>query len=287
MNTETNKKHRLALVIGSGSVKCAAGLGMFKVLQREGISADLVVGCSGGGLIASAIALGYSADDTKNLLLKLWTHETVSRFNTRSLLRIIMPRLFGFNEHFGLIDDRRMMKSLRDTFGEITFADTLIPLFLVATDLWNGEKVILDHGLLRDALRASIASPVVFSPWQVADRLLIDGAMSDPMPVDVAIREGAEVIIAMGFESPYHPRISSLLSYILQMTSVWNNNLLNSTFAFYNLAHHAEIIPIVPKFQKRIDFADTHLIPYIIEEGERATEQHVSYLKRLFASKEK
>ncbi|MGA2490245.1 MAG: patatin-like phospholipase family protein [Anaerolineales bacterium] len=283
MTTDTNKRNRLALVIGSGSVKCAAGLGMCKVLQREGISADLVVGCSGGGLIASTIALGYSTNDIENLMMRLWTHETVSKFDKRSLLRIIMPRWFGFNENFGLIDDRLMMKSLKDTFSEITFADTLIPLYLVATDLWNGEKVVLNQGLLRDAIRASIASPVIFRPWPVADHLLIDGAMSDPMPVDVAIREGAEVIIAMGFESPYHPQISSLLSYILQMTSVWNNNLLGSTFAFYNLAHHAEIIPIIPKFQKRIDFADTYLIPYIIEEGERATEQHVPYLKRLFA----
>lgn len=182
-----------------------------------------------------------------------------------------------------MIDDQLMMKSLRDTFGETKIEDTSIPLYLVATDIWNGEKVVMNKGLLVDAIRASIASPVIFRPWSVDGRLLFDGAMADPMPVDVAIREGAGVIIAMGFESPDHAQIPSLLSYLLQMTSVWNNNLLRSTFAFYNLAHHAEIIPIVPQFQQRIDFADTHLIPYIIEEGERATEQHLPYLKRLLS----
>ena len=282
MSKDTNQKNRLALVIGSGSVKCAAGLGMFKVLQREGISADLVVGCSGGGLIATTIALGYEAKDIEAMMLKLWTREMMSKFNPRSLLKIVFPRRFGFDEHFGLIDDRPMMKSLKDTFGEITFDEIKIPLYLVATDLWTGGKVVLKQGLLRDALRASMASPIIFPPWEVDGRLLIDGTLADPMPVDVAIREGAEVIISMGFESPYHAKIPSLLSYILQMTSVWNNNLLRSSFAFYNLAHHAEIIPIVPQFQKRINFADTHLIPYIIEEGERATEQHLPYLKRLF-----
>lgn len=281
MNTGKND---LALVIGSGSVKCAAGLGMYKVLQREGIKPDLVVGCSGGGLIASAIALGYTAEDIEALMLKLWTHEMVSKFHFPSLLRIVLPRLFGFNEHFGLVDDRSLMKCLNDVFKDITFADTQIPLYLVATDLWNGEKVVLHHGLLRNAVRASISSPVIFRPWEVDGKLLMDGAMSDPLPVDVAIREGAEVILAMGFASPYHPQIHSIMSLLLQMTSVWNNNLMRESYAFCNLAHHAEIIPIVPQFQKRIDFGDTHLIPYIIEEGERAVEPHVEYLKKLLSA---
>jgi NTE family protein len=286
MTTGTNKRNRLALVIGSGSVKCAAGLGLYRALQREGISPDLVVGCSGGGLIVSTIALGYSASDIETLMLKLWTRETISKIDPHSLLRIILPRWFGFNENFGLIDDRLLLKSLRDTFGDTKIEETSIPLYLVATNVWNGEKVVIHQGSMVDALRASIASPVIFRPWPVEGQLLYDGAMSDPMPVDVAIREDAGVIIAMGFESPYHAQMHSLMSYLLQMTSVWNNNLLHSSFAFYNLAHHAEIIPIIPQFQKRIDFADTHLIPYIIEEGERATNLHMPYLKRLLAGKQ-
>lgn len=284
MEMKKNGNKNLALVIGSGSVKCAAGLGLYKVLLREGIKVDLTVGCSGGGIIAAAIALEYSAEDIETLMLKLWTHDIMSKFNRMSLLRIIFPRWFGFNEHFGLVDDRPMMKVLRDICGNITFADMRIPLYLVATDLWNGKKVILKEGLLSDALRASIASPIIFPPWMVDGRLLIDGTMADPMPVDVAIQEGAEVILAMGFESPYHASIPSLLSYILQMTSVWNNNLLSALYSFYNLVHHAEIIPIVPQFEKRIDFADTHLIPYIIEEGERAVEPHVDYIKKVLSA---
>ena len=282
MPIDSKQKNRLAIVIGSGSVKCAAGLGMYKVLQREGIQVDLAVGCSGGSLIATAIALGYNAAEIEDMMLTVWKRELMSKIQFRSLLRMILPRWFGFNERFGLIDDRPIMNSLRDAFGGITFDDTLIPLYLMTTDFWNGEKVVLCQGELCDALRASIAAPVVFRPWPVDGRLLIDGSMSDPLPVDVAIREGAEVIMAMGFESPYHAQPSSILSIVLQMSSISNNNLLRSSFAFYNLAHHAEIIPIVPQFSKRIDFADTHLIPYIIQEGEHATKQHVPYLKRLF-----
>jgi NTE family protein len=285
MLIDLDKKNCLAIVIGSGSVKCAAGLGMYKVMQREGIQADLAVGCSGGSVIAASIALGYQVEEIENMLLTIWKRELMSKYYFRSLLRMILPRWFGFNERFGLIDDRPVMKSMQNVFGGITFENTLIPLYIMATDLWNGEKVVLHQGELANAIRASIAAPAVFRPWSVDGRLLIDGAMSDPLPVDVAIREGAEVIMAMGFESPYHTQISSILSIVLQMSSISNNNLLRSSFAFYNLAHHAEIIPIMPKFKKHIDFADTHLIPYIIEEGERATEQHLPYLKRLFGVK--
>ncbi|MBM3143772.1 MAG: hypothetical protein FJ010_02140 [Chloroflexi bacterium] len=282
MLKDSDRKNCLAIVIGSGSVKCAAGLGMYKVLQREGIQVDLAVGCSGGSLIATAIAMGYSAAEIEEMMLTIWRRELLSKIYFRSLLRLVLPRWFGFNERFGLIDDRPIMNSLQEVFGGISIEDTLMPLFLMATDLWSGEKVVLDRGSLVDAIRASIASPIVFRPWRVDGRLLIDGAMSDPLPVDVAIREGAGVIMAMGFESPYHARLSSILSIVLQMSSIANNNLLRASFAFYNLAHHAEIIPIVPQFKQRIDFADTHLIPYIIEEGERAAEEHVPYLKCLF-----
>lgn len=95
MTTDTNIHNRLALVIGSGSVKCAAGLGLYKALQRAGISPDLVVGCSGGGLIVSTIALGYSASDIEALMLKLWTRAKLSR-------RLIGARCCASYCHAGL-----------------------------------------------------------------------------------------------------------------------------------------------------------------------------------------
>jgi NTE family protein len=101
--------------------------------------------------------------------------------------------------------------------------------------------------------------------------------------VSVAIREGCDVIIAMGFEQPYQTNFGSLLGTIGQVTAVSMNNLLRSTFAFYNLAHHAEIVPIIPPFDRRIALGDTHLLPYIIEQGERAAEAELPYLRRLLA----
>jgi len=99
----------------------------------------------------------------------------------------------------------------------------------------------------------------------------------------VAIKEGVDIIIAMGFESPYQEHITSLMRYNFQISSVTSNNLLKTNFAFHNLAHHSEIIPILPEFQYRIKLFDTDKIPYVIEEGERAAEKQLRYIKELLA----
>ncbi len=278
-----HRRPRLAVVIGSGSVKCAAALGLLKVLKREGIGIDLFVGCSGGSLYAAMMALGTEPARAEEMTRALWTKELTARRNRVALLRAFVPFL-EFPKRFGLVDDRLIMQRLRSAFGDATFEQARIPLFLTATDFGNGEQVVFRSGPIVDAVRASIAIPYVFEPWPVGDRLFVDGFLSDPMPVGVAIKEGADIIVTMGFESPYQPRVTSLLRFAFQLSSITSNNLLRANFSFHNLAHHNEIIPIVPQFKERIGLFDTHRIPYVIEEGERATEQQLPYLRRLLAA---
>ena len=274
---------RVAVVLGSGSVKCAAALGLLKVLQREGIGIDMVVGCSGGSLYAALIALGHDVETSEAMTRRLWTKELTSRKNHRSLLSVFLPRIFGFDESFGMVNDALILKRLKTAFGEATFEQAQIPLYLTATDFHTGDQVVFESGSVVDAIRASIAIPYVFRPWSVNGRMLVDGFMSDPMPVGVAIKQGANIIVTMGFESPLQPKINSLIRFAFQLSSITSNNLLKSNFAFYNLAHHAEILPIIPEFKDRIHLFDTDKIPYVIEEGERAAERQIPYLRRLLA----
>jgi len=278
MMTEKTKPS-IALVIGSGSVKCAAALGLMKVLERENIKVDMVVGCSGGAIYASLIALGWSVERATEATLKMWTRDLTAKRNRRALLQVALPGIFKFNETFGLIDDGLINRRLKEGFGEATFAQTKLPLFVAATDLYNGEQVVLSEGPIAEAVRASLSIPYIFPPYRVNGRYLIDGFQSDPLPVGVAIKEGADIIIAMGFESPYQERISSLMRYNFQVSSITSNNLLKTNFAFHNLAHHSEIIPILPEFQHRIKLFDSEKIPYVIEEGERETEKQLRYIK--------
>jgi len=278
--TEKQDDLRVALVIGSGSVKCAAALGLMKVLERENINVNLVVGCSGGAIYAAQIALGWSIQKATETTLRMWTREVTAKRNSKAILQLAFPRLFKFDESFGLIDDRLINRRLCEGFEDATFAKTQIPLFLTATDLYNGEQVVLSEGTIAEAVRASISIPYIFPPHKVEGRFLVDGYQSDPLPIGIAIKEGADIIIALGFESPYQERITSLLRYNFQISSVTSNNLLKANYAFHNLAHHSEIIPILPEFKHRVKLFDTDKLPYVIEEGELAAEKELPYIQK-------
>jgi NTE family protein len=176
-----------------------------------------------------------------------------------------------------------VLERLRAGFGDARLEDAKIPLYLTATDFFTCEQVVFSRGSVIDAVRASIAIPYVFQPWKVGDRTYVDGFLSDPMPIGVAIKEGADVIITMGFESPYQSRVSSVMRFAFQLSSITSNNLLKANYAFHNLAHHHEILPIIPQFQHKIHLFDTDRIPYVIEEGERAAEKQIPYLRQLLA----
>lgn len=274
---------RVALVIGAGSTKCAAALGLWRSLRRHGIELDMVVGCSGGSMYAAVMALGYDLETCERLTRELWTRKVTSRRDTRSLLGAFLPKLFGFDGSFGMVDDRPLKAALERPFGGRRFEEATIPLRVVATDVGTGERVVIDRGSVLDAVRASIAIPYVWKPWPVEGRMLLDGCMSDPLPVDVAMREGAHVILAMGFESPYPRKVKSATRYAFQVNSIYTNNLLRANYAFHNLAHHAEIIPVLPDFDGPIGLFDTDRIPYVIEQGEQATEAQIPYLLRMLA----
>lgn len=277
-------KPRIALVIGSGSVKCAAALGLMKVFERENIELDMVVGCSGGSIYASLIALGWTVDRAIDTTLKMWTRDVTAKRSTRAILQLALPFIFKFDETFGLIDDSLINRRFREGYEGASFADTKIPLFVTATDLYKGEQVVVSEGSIAEAVRASISIPFIFPPHKLNGRYLIDGFQSDPLPIGVAIKEGADIIIAMGFESPYQEEITSLMRYNFQISSITSNNLLKTNYAFHNLAHHSEIIPILPEFKHKIKLFDTDKLPYVIEEGERAARKQLPFIKELLGN---
>lgn len=275
------KRKKIALVIGAGSVKCAAALGMWKVLAAEDIHFDMIVGCSGGSLYAAAMALDFSLPEIAENTRRLWNRSVTEKRDWRSLAGMLLPGVFGFGNRFGMMSDGPMLQGLRAVFGTRTFADTTIPLYIAATDFASGESVALHQGSLVSALRSSIAIPFIWPAWEHEGRLLIDGAASNPLPVDIAIREGADIILALGFESPLPSHVKSISRYAFYINGLMTNSLFRSNFAFHNAVHHAEIIAILPEFERPVRLFDTDLIPYVIECGEAAMRQQVGYVKQL------
>jgi len=274
-------KKKIALVIGWGSVKCAASLGVMRILRREGIEIDMVVASGGGSIFGSLLALGYDVESIIEMNNKLWTSEIAKQPNRLAIFQILFPKIFKVKNYFHLRDDRLINERLKNALGYNTFNDTKIPLFITATNYITGEQVTISDGSIYEAVRASIALPLIFPPLKKGEKLLADGFLSDPMPVGVAIQERADVILAMGFESVPQKERNSVSDFLLHINGVLSNNLLHASYAYYNLAHHSDLIPIIPQFEDEIHLFDTGKIPNIIEAGEREGEKLIPTLKKI------
>jgi NTE family protein len=228
--------------------------------------------------------MGHDADASRELTLRLWTKELAAKRNLRALFSAIAPKLLGFSvKRFGLRDDRLINRRLKDAFGDLRIEDLPIPLHITATNFLDGELVELSSGPVVPALRASLAIPFAFSPVEIDGQLLVDGYVSDPLPISVAMKHGARVIVAVGFESPMMEHIGSAGRFAMQFSSIMSNNLLRARYAFHSVAHHAEVITIIPEFQQRIRLFDTEKVPYIIDAGADAAREQITYLRRLLA----
>jgi len=272
-------QNRVALVIGSGGIKCAAVIGLWHVFQEEGFQIDSIVSCSGGSLYGTLIANDVDVKYMQEQSKILWTSEIMQGYTAN--LKASKDGTLRFNERSGMVDDSALNKNLEKIFGELTFSDLHLPLKIAATDMLTGEKVILSEGKVFDAIRASVAIPIIFPPWEVNGRLLTDGAASNPLPIDIAIQDGADIIVAMGFTLDYRTHFRSMTAVQEQLNSIYMNNILTSTYAFYNLAHHAEIFPIIPEFDGPLSMFDVDKIPDVIKRGEEATRAQLPHIKKL------
>ena len=165
MTSDILHKKGITLVIGSGAIKCAASIGMWQTLVEEDIEVDLVIGCSAGSIYGAGIAMGMSVDEIKKWSERTWTTELMQDYLLN--LKASKDGTLKYDERSGLVNDTVLNKRLKDIFGERTFEDLRIPLIVVATDMMTGEKVAVSSGKMFDAIRASVALPLIFPPWEI------------------------------------------------------------------------------------------------------------------------
>jgi NTE family protein len=275
---------KVALVLGAGSLKCAAAFGVVKVLLRHAVPIDLVVGCSGGAFCAAWLAAGgRDADQGAQRFAKGWAG-AFDRVDYRAVLSAVFPRLLRFNRRASIVSDRAINAGIKDFAADTMIEELRIPLHLVATDFITGEEVLLSQGRLADAIRATAALPLILPPWEIDGRCLVDGGVCNPLPVNVAVQQGADIIIAVGFEDALETQFNSGMGLVRQLTTLMVSRLYRAQYAFYNLTHHAETLAILPQFDRAVGLNDLHLVPYLVERGAEAMEQELPYLLRLLAA---
>lgn len=273
-------KPRLALVIGSGGVRSVAALGACDALREAGIAPDLIVGCSAGALFGSLIAMGMAPCEATRLAMRLWTREITREPRPFAITRMVLPRLGRFDADFSLRRDRHILARMREAFGERRIEELPVRLRVVATAAADGERVVLDTGDLVQALRASVALPFMFSAVHVDGRRLVDGFLSDPLPVQVAA--DAAVVIALGFDAPMPRRVDRPTRMLSALTSTMTNNLMQARLQAA-AAIHPRLITIVPRPPGRVGLFDTDAMPTLIEVGRAAVAPHLDRIRALLA----
>ncbi|MCY0877268.1 MAG: patatin-like phospholipase family protein [Firmicutes bacterium] len=172
---------RIGVALGSGGTRGFAHVGVLQVLEEEGIAIDYIAGSSMGALIASIYATGSPL----TLMEKLAIHLPLSRW-----VDVTVPRL-------GLVSGERFHRLIELLTKGKSFAETVLPLAVVATDLELGERVVFTDGPIHEAVRASIAIPGIFVPHKINGRMLIDGGVIDRVPIRAARELGADFVIAV------------------------------------------------------------------------------------------
>ena len=236
----SGKKSRVALVLSGGGARGFAHVGVLKALEEARVPVDFIVGTSMGAIIGGLYASGMNADELERELIAVDWGSLFDRREPRQLLSQrrkeedfeFAPMLqIGFRDgEFRLPTGAVSTRSLEMLLRRYTLSTRHLPTFdqlptpfrAVATDMETGKPVVMDRGDLAAALRASMSVPGVFSPLEVNGMVLGDGGLVDNLPVDVARRMGADVIIAVNIGTPLAGRdtLGTVLGVTAQMVNI-------------------------------------------------------------------
>jgi NTE family protein len=183
---EGQKPPRVGLVLGGGAARGFAHVGVIRVLEREKIPIDLIVGTSVGSLVGAIYA------DKKNSFELEWTAFSLEEKDLFDYTFISPTQ--------GFVRGERLEEFVLKKVSARELQQMKIPLGVVATDIQNGEVVVLQNGSVARAVRASSAIPGIFIPVRYQGRLLVDGGVLNNVPVDVARKMGAQVVIAVNLD---------------------------------------------------------------------------------------
>lgn len=278
MSQEGSTKPQVALVLGSGGVRSIAALGIAEVLQAEGIRPDLFVGCSSGALFGAILALGLSSAEALERATSLWSADLTQQHRWRAYGQLVAPRWFGFDAGFALRDDRLIGERIGQAFGALRIEELPTPLRIVATEAASGERVVMRRGPLTHALRASIAVPLIFPSVEVDGRRLVDGVVSDPLPVAVAA--DASVVLTLGFRGVMPRRIDRASRLVAQASTALINNLQQARIdAARSAGQH--LLEIELGLDRHVGLWETRAMPYLFEAGRRAARAQLGVITDL------
>lgn len=273
----------IGLALGGGGARGMAHIGVLKILEEHKINIGAMAGTSIGGLIGAVYLSGWSPD------------ALIDRFS-----KIDQPKLYGHmkGEEPSLLGLAGGTKILKELLGDRTFSDLKIPFAVTSVDIDSGQTIEINKGRLIDAVLATIALPGIFPARRWGNRLLVDGGVGNPVPVDVVkkLKPGIPVVAVVLTQArqasvsvpvPDIPGVAPVIDYISQLRLAKALNVFVKSIdvgaklmAETRLELDKPDVIIRPDL-KEVGLLDNVNISEISTLGEEATQTQLAELKRI------
>lgn len=259
----SKKKPVIALVLGSGGARGYAHIGVIEVLEQHGIKPDFIVGTSAGSIVGSIYASGKSPEQLRQIALNMKVGD----------VRDFKIGMKGF------FDGQKVEDYVNKQIDQMPLEKMKIPMYVVATELQNGEKTIFNYGNTGQAVRASVSIPSMFIPTKIKGKEYVDGGLVSPVPVNIAKELGADIVIAVDIlAQPINTETTNVWGLFNQ-----NINIMQNRLAAEELKN-ADIV-IQPDLREKAHIFDVKGRQDTMQAGIDAANQRMHDLDVVIASK--
>ncbi|MBN2414787.1 patatin-like phospholipase family protein [bacterium] len=298
LTTMTPNRPRLALALSGGGARGFSHIGVLKVLESRGIPVDAIAGTSIGAIVGGLYAAGYTAAEIESLAVAIQWDEIISSDPSREQLfvnqkdersthllqlrfkgsRLVMSSGYSTGHHLSALLRRLILNTPYQYTTD--FRDLPISFCAVTSDLVSGRSVRLTSGSLTDAMRASMAIPLLFTPLRKDSMLLVDGGLIQNLPVSDARALGADVVMCVDASSRLRPAddLDAPWKIADQVTSIMQQEKLESQL-------RAADIVVSPELHG-VTNTDFQRVSEIIAAGETAAQSVMSGLQALLAEQD-
>ena len=252
---------KVAVVLSGGGAKGVAHISALRAIEEAGLPIDIITGTSMGSLIGGLYAVGWSTDELDSLVRSQdWTFLLSDRINPESVdidtrhLQNTYALWHAFtsgkgnrNSGAGFIRgtnlDHLFNHLLEGYLDSIDFNTLPIPFACVATDVITNTEVDFHSGYLKQAMRASMSIPGVFSPVRWGNRLLVDGGLRNNYPADIARQMGADIIIGVTVQGDTLTAddVTGPIDLLMQVIDINCKNKYNDNIAMSDIVMHVDV----------------------------------------------
>lgn len=258
------RQPKIALVLGGGSAKGFAHVGVIRALEQEKIPIHMIIGTSVGSLIGGLYAANPNSFDLEWLAFKIDRGDVLD-------FSIVYSK-------FGPVQGTKLESFIEHNVKVKKVQDTKIPFTPVATDLNSGETILLERGSLAKAIRASSSIPGIFVPVTFDNRTLVDGGVTNNVPCDIAKAKGADIVIAVNLQRDVRNQAAaeSLVDIIAQSISVMMRESSRGKLASADV--------VIEPDTRGISMFDFTQKKRLMEDGIKATREAMPKIKALISS---